>query len=108
MYVPRLRLSSSRESEVKMKIEKLRRFDVDVSTAQNTCPHCGYKTDRASGDVQPQAGDISVCLRCGNPSLFTEGLGLRLPTLTEQLDLDGNSEIEKIQSAIRQVWAEAS
>jgi hypothetical protein len=45
------------------------------------CPACGFPFERATcttGDHQPKAGDLTLCIRCACVLIFTEGLGLEL------------------------------
>ena len=59
-----------------MKTTPLRQegIDINVFERQQLCPHCGYlltATTEAVGQSKvPQKGDISLCIKCGNPSLF--------------------------------------
>jgi hypothetical protein len=50
------------------------------------CPACGWQIDTATamkdGDT-PDAGDISLCLNCGQPAIFDTLLQLRLMTRSE-------------------------
>jgi hypothetical protein len=53
------------------------------------CPSCGRLTDgytEAKLDAKaalPKAGDASICAYCGALAVFTENIGLRLPTVDE-------------------------
>lgn len=50
------------------------------------CSECGYLFDRASGvdrGAAPKKGDISLCLNCGHPAIFSAGLTRREMTATE-------------------------
>lgn len=53
-----------------------------------TCPSCGSKHDACSaiGYDEPQVpdpGNISLCIDCGDLSVFDDNLELRLPTVEE-------------------------
>lgn len=64
------------------------------------CPHCGYLLDASTdayGDETPRAGDASMCAACGKMSIFTNGMGMRLPTPDEQMQLDASPEVIKLQ-----------
>jgi hypothetical protein len=54
----------------------------------NVCPRCGTENDSVSGtrrgEVMPDPGDISMCLRCGHLMAFTRGLRLRELTKAER------------------------
>lgn len=45
-----------------------------ATTLEAQCPHCNYKTDRASSPENPEAipseGDVSLCFRCGEIAEF--------------------------------------
>lgn len=72
-----------------------------------SCPTCGYRTDGHSpvgtaGPIQPKAGDISICLQCGQLLIFELdmiGLRLRLPTTTELDQMRTNSTVEQLLDA---------
>lgn len=42
------------------------------------CPNCGYKFDAhtsiTDGRTEPQDGDISICLKCGEVHQFNNGV----------------------------------
>lgn len=49
----------------------------------STCPSCGVSTNNASGGSRaPEGGDISVCIYCGEFTIFNEDLTKR--PLTEE------------------------
>lgn len=56
----------------------------ETVTPLNLCPTCGYAMDRATdaldepGAPAPKPGDFSMCLSCGQPLRFTEGLHIRV------------------------------
>lgn len=66
------------------------------------CPHCESDCDDQSftdgSDVQPAPGDLSVCIYCGTPLVFTESLQLRLLCFFEWAQL-GDEEREAIRRA---------
>lgn len=48
----------------------------------NICPVCGKKHDVTNdlvGNAKPKPGDITICIRCGFPFIFTDTMQLRLP-----------------------------
>lgn len=70
------------------------------------CPSCGVVLDGATpveGVASPRAGDLTVCLYCGAPLAFTEGLGLRLVPLEELRGL--NSETKRDFARLRRELA---
>jgi hypothetical protein len=66
------------------------------------CPYCGYKMDAATGVFDgeghsPTPGSISICLNCGKVAVFTEELGMRLPTPEEAIEFATDERIIKAQ-----------
>lgn len=54
--------------------------------ADRCCPSCGADlpcSTAVDGEAQPSPGDVSVCMYCCAPLVFTEGLGLRLLAVDE-------------------------
>jgi hypothetical protein len=68
-----------------------------------SCPKCGYRMDRTSdphgGDARPSEGDASVCLACGNVSVFNSDLSMRQPTAAEKELFDRDPQILEAQMA---------
>ena len=68
------------------------------------CLKCGNKLNRASGlghDEQPEPGNISICVRCGNIAAFDDNLQVR-PLTDEELKItNAQDEIMRMQSLIR-------
>jgi hypothetical protein len=60
----------------------------------NVCRVCAYETDCASeagGDTkQPGPGDFTLCLKCGELSVFDETMHLVTPTLSQLTALQQN------------------
>jgi hypothetical protein len=79
-------------------------------TQESKCPTCGHRIDAAScGEGrQPRAGDLSVCLYCGQPLEFGEDLQLKvlseetLKTLPPELQ----AKIVAIRKYLPQVHAQ--
>jgi hypothetical protein len=70
----------------------------DFKVVPNTCPFCGYVADRAantSGKRRPKPGDVSVCLKCTQPSFFGDDMMMRKPTAAEEVELSSDSEAAK-------------
>ncbi len=72
-----------------------------------TCPHCGYLHEPVGGvdaETPPRNGDITICLRCGVPSIFALAKPgkLRKPTKREQRSLDNDPRISKLIDMWRQ------
>jgi len=53
----------------------------------DTCPHCKRMLDAAAvstgESIEPSPGDVTVCLRCGHPMVFTEAMRVRSMTPEE-------------------------
>lgn len=74
-----------------------------------SCPHCGAvhecHSDPLNKDAVPKDGDISVCIDCGEFSIFDlRERCLRLPTDEEMHDLDTNIDVALFRAA----WREAT
>ena len=65
------------------------------------CLHCHALLDRATGESQPQPGDLSVCITCGNLMIFTEDMSLREPTAQELRAVMANEEIADLINSVR-------
>jgi hypothetical protein len=69
----------------------------------NTCPHCGYRTTKASlecGPVSsPTPGAVSLCLRCGEWSIFDQQLKLRKPTDDEFMEIAEDEDLRRLRMA---------
>lgn len=77
-------------------------------TPQNYCRTCHYRMDAASSatkpDEIPDAGSVSLCMKCGELSIFNEDLTLRAPTEQELINIQRSltwPEIERHRMAIR-------
>src|SRR5262245_59996440 len=71
------------------------------------CPRCGYHMDAATAayaeeSVQPEVGDISVCLTCAAPLEFAADGAARWLTLEEmaRLEDDVRGQLVKAMVAI--------
>lgn len=73
----------------------------DHTIKQQQCPGCGYRMDTSAdvynGGRAPEEGDISICLSCGAPTIFTKEGTLRTPTTQEKLDLSQNKQVLEAQ-----------
>lgn len=76
---------------------------------KTTCPTCGYVMDRATllenynPPEPPEPGDISVCAKCGEITVFEDDLSLRLMDLDDALEMPDNvmQTLIKAQTFIR-------
>jgi hypothetical protein len=51
------------------------------------CPHCLSEHDCATGantDASPKPSDLTVCIRCGNVSIYTPTMAMRALAPSEQ------------------------
>ena len=84
--------------------------DKSTRTPVNYCRSCNYRMDAASdatleGSI-PKVGDWSVCIRCGELSVFNDDLTVRAPTQRELIGIQRSSTwpaIERYRMAIRWV-----
>jgi len=67
------------------------------------CTNCKKLLDGATAATKPTAlpeeGCISICIYCGHVMVFGKGLILRNPTEAEMIEIAGNSDLVKIQTA---------
>jgi len=74
-------------------------------TPQTSCPHCGYEVDRATSamkhDPGAQAGPgcVTVCLRCGGVSAYSDAMKLE-PFDAAKLDPLAARTVQRLQRAI--------
>lgn len=77
----------------------------------NICPVCKYEMNAAtllqdgkSERGQPIAGDITLCLKCGEVACFDEELNLREAQISDLITLDATAKamLDKAQRIIRQ------
>lgn len=70
------------------------------------CPTCGDRNNAASNmeGYTPHAGAVSICINCGEITVFNEDLTQRIPTEEEMVDIKENgswAQIQIFQIAIR-------
>lgn len=71
--------------------------------APDQCPHCGHRTDAATGigtNDRPDPGDLAVCIRCGGVAIYTV-LGSRLPTVEELVEAFRDPRVRAAQRAVK-------
>lgn len=78
-------------------------FDLETKLSEDACAFCRKRVDRCSGQAKPAPGDVTVCIGCGNVSVFTEKLKLRKPTAAELKEITEDPRIKEVQKAIRVV-----
>lgn len=76
-------------------------------TPKTYCRTCHYRMDAASSikpNEIPDAGSVSLCMKCGELSIFNGDLTLRAPTQQELINIQRSltwPEIERYRIAIR-------
>ena len=74
-------------------------FEVPV----RLCLGCGAVNDRTTettgGGHKPVAGDATICVSCGQVSIFNEDLSLRPPTKDEEEALATNENYQRVRKA---------
>jgi hypothetical protein len=79
--------------------------------APTYCPYCGYLNQCATcpgdDDARPSDGTPSICIRCGEWSLFDANMLLRRPTMAEFVTITRTCgrQIEAFRRALREVHA---
>lgn len=77
----------------------------DISVKFPTlCPWCGYRHShqaRFNDPGEPQTGDLTLCISCGEFAIFAPVPGgLRKPTDDEFLEFGTDREVQRV----RQAW----
>lgn len=81
----------------------------DVAVPPSVCPSCGYLMDSATcladERKRPNAGDLSICIKCVSFLRFDQDLHLRAMTPDEfkALHPDERAELWRCASAVRRV-----
>ena len=79
-------------------------FSHDHVIPKCPCPACGEVQDRAAGgEGDPEAGDATVCIKCGNWNSF--GKDLTLTAMTEEQIESLTSEEFNLLSKLSRVIA---
>lgn len=78
---------------------------VNTTDADIPCPHCGRLNQAHTGrpGTSPADGSVGICWSCHRPAIFTRvlgQLGMRLPTLAEQAELDADDDVQRAIGAI--------
>lgn len=45
-------------------------FDKEIRLHVDYCPHCQKEVDRCSGECKPKPNDVTMCIGCGEISVF--------------------------------------
>lgn len=72
-------------------------------TKENHCPYCNHLLDgisQVNGENLPEPGDASICIQCGNVSVFDDDLSLRKPLPEEESAIQEDPTIREAQRAI--------
>lgn len=64
-----------------------RAFRETTMLEHNECRKCGIKNDRVTGPTHPRAGDVAICINCGELSMFDPDLRERELTLEERKEV---------------------
>lgn len=82
----------------------------DHAATPCNCPYCHYKVDRClniSTAGPPKAGDFTLCIRCGNLSIFDSELKMRVPSEDDLAELAKSPEnmqlVARARAAIRAI-----
>jgi hypothetical protein len=76
---------------------------------EQRCPYCGNVLNRSTrmmGDGVPDKDDVSLCIRCGGLTVYTEDRSLRRPSIEELAEIkasDAWPEIEKLRRGIDRI-----
>ena len=79
----------------------------DDRVFHSICPFCGSHLDRVGhivGDnLQPDNGDVTLCIRCGVVGVFDDTVlgGVRKPTSRERRDIRRDGRIREVREAWR-------
>jgi phage FluMu protein Com len=79
-------------------------FPVAHRIAENRCPYCQTVLTAASSfidTVAPSEGDITVCINCAEPLIFTADGGIRPPTEAELAEIATHEDYLRTQNAVR-------
>jgi len=72
-------------------------------TAVQHCPKCDHPFEAATsttGQRAPQAGDLSVCIECGNLMTFTANRTRRALTEPERQSALANPDVQRVLAAL--------
>lgn len=82
-----------------------------------SCPLCGYVTnssmkigEAATARPAPRTGDVSICLRCGEPGVFDHSplgvLFVRIPSVIELAVFMGNERVTGAMAMVKEAREE--
>jgi hypothetical protein len=80
---------------------------ITILELHNVCPFCAAQCDTAAEvveeDVGPTDGDVSLCIYCGQFSMFKRDApgGLRVPTRREAREITRNTVLQRLHAAWR-------
>lgn len=73
---------------------------------EDKCPGCFYRVDRATdalyGVNQPKPGDVTLCLNCGEPFVYSDNLQMRHMTDEERDEVMAMEEVIKGMKIIKE------
>ena len=74
----------------------------------NNCPYCGYFCDAAMMQEDekqvPEAGDLSFCLMCCEPSIFGDDMKLQKFDLNSISDIVERNRLKGMQVKMEMFW----
>lgn len=78
---------------------------------KQVCPYCARPLDATgpipgSDNQAPAPGDVTLCLRCGGLAIYEADLTMRIPMISELLEMKSSPEwpqIEKFRQGIAAV-----
>lgn len=78
--------------------------------SRGSCPACRHVVDSSEGvgrhaERPPQAGDVTVCIACATPAIFTADLAMREPTAEELREILADPQARRVIAAIRVINA---
>lgn len=83
------------------------RLGKDHLIKKSLCPYCDSELDGATGVDEegnanrlPKPGDISICYKCANISMFDDELNLRRLTIEEEKEVLRNKIVVEVQRTI--------
>lgn len=76
-------------------------------SAYAECWSCQQPSNAHCGPGEPRSGEVSICLNCTDPSIFTEGGGLRQPSAEEHAAIIAEPEYRTLAEVIRKANRQA-
>ena len=77
-----------------------------TETPLDHCWSCGKRFELATdplGRTTPKPGDVTFCIACAEPAIFTADMLTRIPTTVERAEILANPKATKILLALREL-----